>query len=308
MLQVSSMLFAQEFSTKLYLEAANGEKDILEIGYDPNATFFPSASFGEILYDSPLWPLLSFTEPPKLKEDKFQVFFTDPWFWFMTDPCEKYGENGKVDFVPCESAYYTKKRVIKKNSDDICCIITGIVIPTSSLPVTISWDDVQSESAEIEHCFFIDRHFSSLSFNYERLVFWDRNAWSYAQRKDANQKGSVQYTSIDSNYSFFGLRTPLSVLYFGFINLDTYLDMDKIRVNAEISISPSLVIDFCEIKSSSGKNIKRVKIFSVSGEEITLFYDKETSILDCTPLTKGIYVVVIETTDDKKEYCKLIKR
>lgn len=31
--------FAQEFSIWLYFEAANGEKDSLEIGYDPNATY-----------------------------------------------------------------------------------------------------------------------------------------------------------------------------------------------------------------------------------------------------------------------------
>ena len=82
----------------------------------------------------------------------------------------------------------------------------------------------------------------------------------------------------------------------------------QIKMNKAINFYPNPVVNFCQIKSSSNTNIKQVQIISVSGNEIALSYNKETSMLDCTPLPKGIYVVVIETTDGKKEYCKLIKK
>jgi len=302
MLQVSSMLFAQEFSTKLYLEAANGEKDMLEIGYGTNPII------GERL-DSPLgvgddcqyFPL----------DDKFQVFIIDPWWWNGHRHCG----NDLFPYVD-ESGYYTKKRIINKNAFCETDRIMGIIIHRASLPVTISWDEVMSESIKSEYCFFTDRHFSEFSGCYDYANKLLGEAWKYAQKIDIRQKGSIRFSNINDTYPMVSRFSSVPTceecsfvtIYFGFIDPDTYLGIDKTIANAEISISPSPVIDFCEIKSSSGKNIKRVKIFSVSGEEITLFYDKETSILDCTPLTKGIYVVVIEITDDKKEYCKLIKR
>ena len=54
MLQVCGTLLAQEFSTKLYFESYQGEKDTLEIGYDPSATHGIDSDFGEINYGTPI--------------------------------------------------------------------------------------------------------------------------------------------------------------------------------------------------------------------------------------------------------------
>ncbi len=280
-MQTCNILLAQEFCTKFYFENFQGETDILEIGYDPKATHYPSSIFEEIEYDSPL------INP----DNKNQTFFIDPWWWNYTDS-------------PFESSFYTKKRIINKNAVSVCERIIGIIVPTAFLPITISWDETQSNSINNKYCFFIDRHFSEFSC-YANKLFGE---WDYAQRVDIRQKGSIQFSTINDFYPNVSENENIfSVIYFGFFDPSVYLGINGIKKNSPIFIYPNPVVDFCQIEKGGIENIVQIQILSISGNKI-MSLKGDVSTLDCRTMAKGTYIVEVVTVDNEKYYCKLIKR
>ena len=277
MLQVSSMLFAQEFSTKLYLEAANGEKDMLEIGYDPNATHGIDPDFGEINFDSPI------------SLEKFQVFIVNHRVvWGTTFPEYLYGEK----------SYYLKKEIIDKRAEFIEGNAIAIAVPYESSPVTVSWDSDK---------------FNDPKHNYSIITDWPLGSWfdcgGCTFKHYMSEINKIVIENCNTNFSYkkdeetFRFR----LFYVAFGNKEN-LAVDKTeKMKEAVSFYPNPVVDFCHIEKGRVENFEQIRIFSVSGNKV-MSEKGDVPVIDCRNLTSGAYIAEITTAGNEKHYCKLIKR
>jgi hypothetical protein len=266
-LQLCMSFYAQEFSTKFYIETAQGEKDTLELGYDPAATFGTDAIFDETDYGSPLSP------------DQFQAFVL------------AYDNRFEGPY------YYLKKQIVvlgkwlEGNTIEI-------IYPEEALPITISWDKLQFEDPSISQSLITD---------------WTLGGWFDAGNctfkeylKDTTFITVDDYRNIeykDDNIYYYD-NIPFRALYIAFGN-EEYVKIEDISISG-FNIYPNPVIDICYIRKGD-KVIRGIRLFSISGKEIISLKGEITNI-DCQGLSKGIYVLAIETKDNKKSYFKLIKK
>jgi hypothetical protein len=264
-------LFAQEFSTKFYFETAQGEKDTLEIGYDPAATHSVDAVFGEVDYGSPVSP------------DKFQAFVV--------------GYEGRY-FYPL-SHFYLKKQIIRGESDAV-----PIIVPYDVLPVTIMWDKSQFEDPKRIYSVITDwTRGSWFDAGYCTFKEYLKDVDSVVILDPLN---TIDYGVEDFEYIDEGNKI-LYRLFFVAIGDNIGMTIPDIISDSQINIFPNPVDDICFIKKASPEEIRQVQVFSVSGSKMMEIKGNVSSI-DCSNLPKGTYILTIETSESKKVNYKLIKK
>jgi len=272
MLQTCSiMLFAQEFSTKLYFEAANGEKDTLEIGYDANATAGVDEIFGEVDYGT-----------PPINLDKFQVFVIE-------DDWSRQGQ---------PSSFYLKKQIVKKAEWQKTL---SIIIPLDYFPVTVTWDNTLFNDKEREYSVFTD---------WSPGCWWDVACTCLGMVQDMRENNSVVLPeTLLCKFDYDGFLYTLTerdatknyfLAYVGFLTCEE-------RHPCEIyplCFCKTNSINNIEIDTDE---IIQVSVYSVSGKKLLCFKGEEIENNNIQSLPNGVYIIVSENKNHEKNYSKLIK-
>ncbi len=135
-LLINSYISAQQFSTKLYLENVNHEKDTLEVGYDQKGTFGVDEEFGEI------------EQKDVIPSNKFQAFIVN-----IKRPTEydNINEYNKKDI-------FFKKQIVGINKGWRVNGAFGVIVPFDILPITVSWDKSLFQNSERDYSVITDFH------------------------------------------------------------------------------------------------------------------------------------------------------
>ncbi|MEI6755364.1 MAG: T9SS type A sorting domain-containing protein [Paludibacter sp.] len=273
-------LYAQEFSTKLYLTDKNGKKDTLEVGYDANATNGMDAAFGEISYSSPI------------DSTKFQAFIIGQCW-----QCN--------DFL--QNPYYLKKQIMKPSAHYVSEGAIPIIFPYESLPVTISWDKSLFMNTNRDCSVITDwlpGRWYDISSDWP-VTFANMKDNSTIQFSEVNSLAVLEtmkaggYTNIKKGQNY-----PFKTVYMAFSNR-LINAIYEIESDNQIQIYPVIVKNQLKIKNTSSLFIRTIKIQSLDGKIIKTLngYDKD---IDCSILIKGIYFLVFECNSNSV-YRKFIK-
>jgi len=264
----------------LYLTDKNGQKDTLEVGYDPNATNEVDAAFGEINYSSPI------------NSDKFQAFIIGQC-WL----CNNFLQN----------PYYLRKQIMKPSSYYISEGAIPIVFPYESLPVTISWD----KSVFVN----VDRDCSIVT-DWQPSRWFDVSGDWGITLAHMNVDSSIQFSEVNSstvletmkasgfNYTNNGTQYPLRTIYMAFSNRNINA-IGEIKSDNQIQIYPGMVKNQLKIKNTSSQFIKTIRIQSLDGKFIRILNGSDKEI-DCSNYIKGVYFIDFEF-DNNIVHKKFIK-
>lgn len=275
-----SVCDAQQFSTKLYLEDKNGEKDTLEVGYDSNATNGVDISLGEVVYTSPI------------DSTRFKAYIIGQC-WLCND------------FLL--NPYYLRKQIMQPSAHYISEGSIPIVFPYESLPITISWNSSLFVDAERNH---------SLITDWIPNRWFDVSSdWSVtmANLKDVSSvqfpvaSSELQLTNMKAqgfNYSKSGKQYPLKTIYLAFGD-NKIMGINELQNDNQLQIYPSIVRNQLKIKNFTSQQIKSINIQSLDGKILQTIISSESEI-NCSALIKGIYFIAVEL-DNNIVYKKFIK-
>lgn len=266
------------FSTQLYLEDYQGNKDTLTVGYNAMATKGVDTFLGEVDFGSPL------------QGSGFQAYII----------------NQEWDAAPGD--YYLKKQLVNIDVDYVSLAAIQIIFPYESLPVTISWDNTLFEDPL--------RDFSLIT-DWPSLMWFDVGAgWDirFAKMKEKNQivfpkledpQSVEKMKQYGFEYESDGNRYPFKTIHMAF-GYDVIMGVQPTPQTKQTLISPNPVVDVLSLTVPDGSQVHRLNIYNLCGS-LVHSVDYPNSAVDCQHLNSGVYVLSIDY-GSRTEHMKFIKR
>lgn len=274
LIQVVSViiLFAQEFSTKIYFRDNAGNKDTITVGY---------SLYGS--KDSLTATLGEYNIPDSQIDTSFFIAISDVRSEPTLYKFQKASFRTKIKYVDFKDPYYWRT----VNIDVIC----------KNFPLIVSWDKaVFQDTARSKSCitttppggwFDVGGYYEWLSLS-DSVIFYDYDkTQDYSKFYLYNTDNSTYYLdSIHSNL------VKIGSLYVGFLGNNYNLGFENIS-NSNISIYPNPSIGFINI-SFENDNLKRVQIYDSLGKlMINKYVNGKTEHINISNLNKGVYVMKI---------------
>jgi hypothetical protein len=269
-------LYSQQFTTKLFLQNAKGEKDTLEVGYDPNATEGVDVAFGEKTYTSPI------------DTTHFKAFIVSR-------------THGVSSFL--------KKQIIGTYVGWVESNAISIVFPYESSPVDISWDNTSFNNPERDYSLITDWPLGGwfdASGNWIPKLINMKDSSTVQFNSGGTPSELASMKQLGYVYSENGNQIPLRTVYLAFASKDNFfLDVNEINSDLLVKTYPNPVVTKLNIQKSEQLNIKSITITSLDGKIIKK-YIGSVSEIDCSNMSRGLYLLAIEL-NTKTLYKKIIK-
>ncbi len=266
------------FSTRLYFEDSQGNKDTLIIGYSTSATMGIDEEFAELNFGYP---------------------FTSTGFGaFIVNQ----------DWEHNQEFFFLKKQIVGIEQNYVANSAIPIIFSYESLPVTISWDQQEFSDASREF---------SLITDWPPFCWFDVGiGWDiiFARMKDQNQIiiPKVNDSEVlelmkqhDFKYTFDGVQHHFKTLYVAFGN-DAIMSVQEPEVGLHtVKLSPNPVMDIMKIEVPDELRVNAMSIHTLCGR-LVRNVDPSINTLNCEGLTPGVYVLAV-TSDVGISHQKFIK-
>jgi hypothetical protein len=271
-------LHAQEFSTKFYLTSKSGMKDSIVLGYDKSASFGIDSQFGEVGYSSPV------------NSDKFGASI------IINESTKILSQLINAN----EIAIFSKKQIVPlRESVFIEQNAIGIMIPVDSLPITVSWNDLDFTN--------IQRDFSLIT-DWSVGLWFDASDGKTSFLKNLNETNFIQVKDRVANYFHTDLanKYPMYIFYIAFGN-NSNLKADLKNTNETHNSDLAFVKNgFIEFKENLINNINHVSIYNCLGKLVFNNSSNQITNIDINYYNNGVYILYIVTDNAKYSY-KIIK-
>lgn len=267
------------FSTRLYFEDSQGNKDTLIIGYSTSATMGVDEEFAEVIIGSP---------------------FTSTGFGaFIVNQ----------DWEHDQEVFFLKKQIVGIEQNYVANSAIPIIFSFESLPVTISWDQQVFSDASREF---------SLITDWPPFCWFDVGiGWNivFARMKDQNQITIPKVNDPELlnlmkhhgfSYSSDGVQHHFKTIYVAFGN-DAIMAVPKPAAGSpKIVISPNPVEDNMSIMLPEDVRVQSVGIQSLCGR-VHQIIEPWNRTVDCSGLAPGVYLLRLQT-DAGLQHHKFVKR
>lgn len=229
---------AQQFEFPIFFENAQGEKDTIIMGYDPEATTGIDTAFGEVnIKGTPF--------------SGFDVRNTDVNYSYLW--CSI---NENVDY----STFHSKKQITNDNCEIPWGPFNAIIFEHIHFPVTVSWD----RSAFAEYC-----------TSGPMISDWHPGGWYDAPCE--NSQGIINMSEEDYfvfDTAAVALHTiegdTVNYLFFGFFNPDVAVDDLNTSKYAPVSIKNNPVYDnYFQLESKELVANADIYIYTVIGQLVS---------------------------------------
>ncbi len=278
-------LVSQEFSFQMYFEDAEGNRDTITIGYDPNGsrdTINPD--FGEVnIVDIPF-------------DSIFDVR--------ITNQVDINGASWNYEY----ELYHSKKKIVNTIKK-----IVNIDIHAIHWPVTAMWDPELFDNPELNGSLF-----TSLNKNF----WWDHGGYySNLGRKVLHEQDQVTFTAnYPDNWEEHPIEEYWGVYFCYYTDIEgnplatywvalgdstwLYLSSENILRTAKTVIFPNPT-DGVVFIEDNGLYIRDVYVYDITGKRY--FLKLKENKLDISNLPDGIYLIKIIYYNEKTETHKIIK-
>jgi hypothetical protein len=262
----TSLLFAQEFSTKLYFEDAKGHRDTLTIGFDLSATDTLDVSFGEININA-----LPF-------DSVFEVRISDAYALINYDST---------------SQFLTKKQIFKKACSRSGFSTPAILIKCKYYPIKVKWDKGVFNDSCRSYSFITDWH----PGGWFDAVFGTEQGPYFMKSQDS---AMFSYFTHQHIYTFnHVIVDTLQQLFFCIASPENFtLGISELS-QKQLIVYPNPVADKLTVHTPEGEVIEYVTITSMMG--VTYKY-MNTDTIDLTDLKPGVYMVFTKSDKHNRIY------
>lgn len=280
-----NMIFAQEFSTKIYFRDNAGNKDTITVGYSVNGSVDTlNATLGE------------FNIPDTQIDTSFFIAVSDVRSEPTLYKFQKASFRTKTKYVDFKDPDYWRT----VNLDVIC----------KNYPLIVSWDkEVFKDTIRSKSCittthpggwFDVGREPQRLSES-DSVILYD-----YDRTQDYSKL--YLYDTDNSTYYLDSIHSkPVKIgsLYIGFLEYNNTLGFENI-VNSNISIYPNPCKNILNINFDNN-NLKKVEIYDSLGRlVINKYVSGKTEHINISDINKGICIMKI-IENNKNNTVKIIK-
>lgn len=274
-------LMAQEFSFEMFFEDAEGNRDTITIGYDPNGsrdTINPD--FGEVnIADTPF-------------DSIFDVR--------ITNQADINGASWNYEY----ELFHSKKKVVGAVK------YVNIDIRSIHWPVTAMWDSALfDENSGFKESLFTPLH---------RMYWWDSgNYYSDFEKIILNDTSQVTFIAnypdnweehpIDIDYFCYYTDEegkPVATYWLALLNVTSGYSNEIFTDNDKALIFPNPTDEFLFIEEN-GHFIRELFVFDITGKRY--FVEIKENKLDISNLYNGIYLLKIIYYNGKTETHKIMK-
>ncbi|MFM2290267.1 MAG: hypothetical protein RIS29_80 [Bacteroidota bacterium] len=273
LIYLSTTTFSQDFSTKFYIENKSGRKDSIELGYASDATFGIDSKYNETAIDHPL-----------------AASNKNVLIGVINETTSYIGELIRNNTLNT----YTKKQIVELNNLYIETSAIPILVPTDSLPLTISWNKTL---------------FNDSKRDYSLITDWRLGGWFDAgdntTREFLKNTNSVTLTRSVENYQVIdgSSQQTYSLFYVAFGNwvntISIFDGTNSILQSKDISIhinNRSLTIN-----NQSQIAITNIKLLSITGS-LAGQWNYCGQSLDMSQFSKGVYIISIDTNEGTRNF------
>lgn len=273
LIYLSTTTFSQDFSTKFYIENKSGRKDSIELGYASDATFGIDSKYNETAIEHPL-----------------AASNKNVLIGVINETTSYIGELIRNNTLNT----YTKKQIVELNNLYIETSAIPILVPTDSLPLTISWNKTL---------------FNDSKRDYSLITDWRLGGWFDAgdntTREFLKNTNSVTLTRSVENYQVIdgSSQQTYSLFYVAFGNwvntISIFDGTNSILQSKDISIhinNRSLTIN-----NQSQIAITNIKLLSITGS-LAGQWNYSVQSLDMSQFSKGVYIINIDTNEGTRDF------
>ncbi len=268
----------QEFSFTMHFTDSLGNRDSLEIGYDPLATEELDSIFQE------------------------ENIVTTPWDALFEVRISSQSRYTEVDNMP---EFHTKKQIISKECTGQPREIIEVNIKSDHWPITASWKAELFGDSCTEGSVFTSIHPGG---------WWDTGSPSDLQRIKMQETDSVTFRaqvyeqdqSINKNYAYtLEDGSVVSAFWIGIGRKHLYLSTTQTHLDRFVHVLPNPTSDRITIQVDPDFQLNTVTVYSLSGQRLI---ESEATELNLAALDSGIYILIVSDRLGNMIRRKLVKQ